>query len=272
MKKGTFFKMETIGDFLKHLGITIGAFFFIVVTYFYIYLPNATNHGDSVTVPDLAGMPSNKLDSFLKEADLRFVVNDSSFSDSFNPLEVIGQFPQAGSLVKPGRKIHVSIKRLHPPTVPLPGLVEQSLINAIATLKSNELKIGKIYYSPSPFSDLVMEMRVNGAIVEGGTRVNKGTVVDLVVGDGAGPNDLKAQNLVGMSLADALRLLSAFNLHQGNIIIPEDVDTTGMISFVFKQEPQAGDSVRVGDPVNLWIGPQGYVAKDTVETENGQDE
>jgi eukaryotic-like serine/threonine-protein kinase len=268
MKKGTFFKGETIGDFLKHLGITFGALFFIIITYFYLYLPNSTNHGDSIKVPDLAGMPSDKLDSFLKEADLRFEVSDSSFSDSFSPLEVIGQFPKAGSFVKPGRKIHVSINRLHPPTAPLPNLVEQSLINAIATLKSNELKIGKIYYAPSPFSDLVMEMRVNGAKMEGGTRVNKGSVVDLVVGDGAGPNDMRARSVVGMVLADALRLLSAFNLHQGDIIIPEDVDTTGIISYVFRQEPKAGDSVKVGDPVNLWIGPMGYVEKDTVDIAN----
>ena len=265
MKKGQFFKTETTGDFLKQLGISIGILFFIVIFYFYIYLPNATNHGDTVVVPDLMGMPSEKLEAYLSEANLRFEISDSAFSQDYNPLEVIQQFPHAGSLVKPERKIYVSINRVHPPTVPLPALVEQSLINATATLKSNGLKLGKVFYMPSPFSDLVLEMQVNGVKVETGIRVNKGTVVDLIVGDGAGPNDMKIGNFVDMDLKRALLTISGYNLHQGDIIIPDDVDTTGIVSYVFKQKPEAGDSVCVGDPVNLWIGPKGYVPKDSVE-------
>jgi len=260
-------KAESLGDFLKHVGISIGIFAFILVVYFYIYLPNSTNHGDSVMVPDLTGMPSEKLDSLLIDANLRFEVSDSSFSEDMKPLDVIRQFPRAGSLVKPGRKIYVSINRIHPPTVPLPAVVEQSLINAIATLKSNELKPGKIIYLPSPFSDLVMEMHVDGIKMETGARVPKGTVVDLWVGDGDGPNDLKLADFVGKDLESVLLLLSQYNLHQGDIIVPDGVDTTDIISFVFKQEPEAGDSVRVGDPVNLWIGPKDYDPSDTVEVD-----
>jgi beta-lactam-binding protein with PASTA domain len=267
MKKGLFFKTETLGDFLKHLGITLGILFFIAISYFYIYLPNATNHGDSVIVPDLAGLPSEKLDSFLTAANLRFEVGDSSFSDEYGPLEVIRQFPHAGSVVKPDRKIYVSINRVDPPTVPLPAIVEQSLINATATLKSNELKLGRIIYMPSPFSDLVLEMEIDGIKMEVGSRVAKGTTIDLIVGDGAGPNDLVVRNLVGMELKRALLMISALNLHQGDIIIPEDVDTTDIEIFVFKQLPLAGDSARVGDPVSLWIGPKDYTPKDSVDIE-----
>jgi beta-lactam-binding protein with PASTA domain len=198
---------------------------------------------------------------------LRFEISDSAFSADYDPLEVIRQFPKAGSAVKPNRKIYVSINRIHPPTVPLPAVVEQSLINASAILRSNELKLGKIIYIPSPFSELVLEMQIMGIKVESGMRVNKGTVVDLVVGDGAGPNDLTVRSLIGLDLASALQLLSALNLHQGNIIIPNDVDTTGVISYVLKHDPKAGDSVRVGDAVNLWIGPLDYVLKDSVDQE-----
>ena len=41
--------------------------------------------------------------------------------------------------------------------------------------------------------------------------------------------------------------------------IPLGMDTTGMEPFVYKQSPLKGDSVRVGDPIDLWIGPKGYV-------------
>ena len=264
----SFFQGDTIGNLLKHLGITFGTLAFIAICFFYIYLPNTTNHGDAVKVPDLMGLPSEKLDSLVAANDLRFEVGDSSYSDEFKPLAVIRQFPHAGSIVKPGRKIFVSINRVNPPTVPLPAVVDLSLINAIATLKSNELKPGKIFYRASPFPDLVLEMWLNGAKVEPETRVPKGTVVDLVVGDGAGPMDMVAKSVIGYTLDEARAILSASDLHLGNITIPNDVDTIGVVVFVLKQMPQPGDSVRVGDPINLWLGPKDYVLKDSVNTEN----
>ena len=260
--------METIGDFLRQAGVAVGILFFIVIIYFYIYLPNSTNHGDSVVVPDLTGMPSEQLESFLAEKDLRFEASDSTYSDQFNPLEVIRQFPPAGSEVKPNRKIFVSINRINPPTVLLPAVVEQSLINATAILKSNELKLGEIFYMPSPFSNFVLEMQVNGQKMEIGARVNKGTVVDLIVGDGDGPKDMILESFVGLDLKSALRKLSGYNLHQGDIAIPTDVlDTTGFVCFVVLQKPAAGDSVRVGDPINFWIAPKGYEVIDSLDVE-----
>lgn len=264
----SFFQGNSLGDLLRHIGITVGSLAFIAIIFFYIYLPNTTKHGDSVKVPDFTGLPSAKLDSAVAANDLRFEVGDSSYSDEYKPLDVIRQFPHAGSLVKPGRKIFVSINRVNPPTVPLPALIEISLINAIATLKSNELKPGFIYYQPSPFKELVLEIQIKGAKVEPGLRVPKGTVVDLIVGDGAGPNDMVARSVIGHTLEAAEKLLSEYNLNLGKVIIPADVDTTGMIVYVVKQKPEPGDSVRVGHPINLWLGPKDYVVKDSLDVEN----
>lgn len=262
-----FFKMESVGDFLKHLLVTGGILFLVVIGYFYVYLPNETNHGDKMIVPDLLGLSSEKLDSLLAEHSLRFEISDTAFSDEYKPLEIIRQFPHAGSTVKPNRKIYLTVNRINPPTLPLPKLEEQSLINAQAIIKSNDLKVGKIYYKASPFSDLVLEMQIDGIKVDSGMRVVKGTIIDLIVGDGAGPNDLEVGSYIGYDLKNALILIAAKNLHQGDIIIPEDVDTTGVEVIVFKQKPNPGDSVRVGHPIDLWIAPRGYTPKDSTDLE-----
>ena len=267
MGKSNLFKMETIGDWLKHLLIAGIILFIIIVCYFYILLPNSTNHGDRMIVPDLLGLSSGRLDSALKALNLRYEISDTAFSDEYKPLEVIRQFPHAGSVVKPDRKIFLTINRKTAPTLPLPDLAEQSLINAQAIIKSNELKLGKIVYKPSPFYDLVLEMQIDGIKVDSGMRVTKGTVVDLIVGDGAGPNDLEVGNFLGFNLEKALLFIAAQNLHQGDIIIPEDVDTTGLEIYVWKQEPNPGDSVRVGHPVKLWIGPRGYTPSDSTDVD-----
>jgi Uncharacterized protein conserved in bacteria len=256
------FKSDSVGGLVANLGITFGIIMIIAILYFFIYLPSATNHGESVTVPDLTGMNVAELERFLADHDLRYTVNDSSYSDELPPLAVLRQFPKEGSQVKLNRVIYVTLNRVTPPTLPVPDLVDRSLINAEVVLKSNELKRGRIIYEASQFQNLVLEMKMNGVTVLAGTRIPKGSTIDLVVGDGNGPADFAIGSLIGDSYERALFKLRGWNLHLGNVQIPEGVDTTGVESIVFKQFPISGDSVRVGDPVDIWIAPKGYKEPD----------
>ena len=251
-----YFKGDSVKDLLKHFGIVTGILLFFSIVYFYIYLPNVTNHGDFVQVPDLKGVKVEDLEKFLSDHKLRYSVNDSSYSDTLPPLSVLRQFPAPGSKVKENRIVYVSLNRVSPPTLPMPDL-EGSLLNAKAVLKSSELKLGLIYYKPSPFPT-VLEFRYRGVPIAPGHRLAKGSIIDLVVGDGDGPNDFTIGNLVGDSYEAALEKLSGWNLHLGKVEILEGADTTGVTPIVFKQFPIAGDSVRVGFPVDLWIAPNGY--------------
>jgi eukaryotic-like serine/threonine-protein kinase len=271
MKLRTPFKSSSLGGLLLSLGITFGTIMVLAIIYFYIYLPSITNHGESITVPDLKGMGVEELEVFLKDHELRYTINDSAYSSEFPPLVVLRQFPQPGTQVKINRVIYVSLNRVAPPTLPLPDLVDRSLVNADVVLKSVELKRGKILYVPSPFRNLVKEIRYEGKEIKAGTRITKGAVIDLVVGDGNGPADFTIGNLIGDSYETAKFKLMGWNLHLGNVQIPIDVDTTGVEPFVYKQSPEKGDSVRVGDPVDLWIGPKGYTEPEaeTEGEENG---
>ena len=258
MKNSPLFRGETIGHFLTALGTASGILLVILLIYFYIYLPGSTAHGDHLQVPDFRGLPSEKIDSAIEASGLRYEINDSSYNEDYGPLEISRQFPAPGSMVKPGRKIYVSINRTDPPTVPVPALADLSVINAQSILMSNGLRLGKIIYKPGPFNDLVMELAINGYTVHHGVRVPKGTYIDLVVSDGGGPRDFVLSNLTGLSYPSAMLMISSWNLHLGAVNIAEGIDTTGMETFVYKQDPLPGDSVRLGQPVNLWIGPKGY--------------
>ena len=231
---------------------------FITLVYFYIYLPNATNHGKSLTVPDLTGMNMEQAEKMLAEKSLRIAVNDSSYLEEAQPLSILKQFPATGEKVKEGRTIYVSINRTTPTTLPVPDLVDRSLINAEVVLKSNELRLGRVYYEASPFRNLVKEMRHEGRVIDAGTRIYKGSTIDLVVADGNASADFVVGNLIGNDYKTALLKLARWNLHLGTIEIPEGQDTTGLIPYVYKQLPVAGDSVRIGEPIHLWIASKGY--------------
>lgn len=252
-----YFKGDSVKDLLKHIGVVFGIVAFFCIIYFYIYLPNVTNHGETVEVPELKGIKIDDLEKFLKDHKLRYTVNDSSYSDSLPPLTVLRQYPTAGAKVKQNRAILITLNRVAPPTLPMPDLTG-SYDNAKAVLKSNELKLGRVWYEPSPFKNWVTEFRYAGKPIEPGTRLAKGSVIDLIIGDGNGPADFTIGNLVGDSYETAIEKLAGWNLHLGKVELAEGADTTGVKPFVFRQEPLAGDSVRVGDPVNLWLAERGY--------------
>jgi len=264
------FQLNTLGSLIINIGIALGLLAFLSLFYFYIYLPNSTNHGETITVPSLEGMNVDKIEDFLSGHDLRFEISDSSYSEDFPPLTVLQQFPKSGSKVKENRKIYITLNRVTPPTVPMPDLVDRSRINAEVVLKSNELRRGHIILEPSPFLNLVKEMRYMGKPIEEGTRVPKGAIIDLVVGDGNGRSDFRIGNLIGDSYETALFKLQGWNLHLGTVEIPAGVDTTGTSPVVYKQYPEINEQVRVGDPVDLWLAPPGYVEPDEEEDEESE--
>jgi beta-lactam-binding protein with PASTA domain len=52
------------------------------------------------------------------------------------------------------------------------------------------------------------------------------------------------------------------------VFIPDGVDTTGKVSIVYKQYPPAGDSVRVGDQIDLYIAPKDEIPEEELEADS----
>jgi eukaryotic-like serine/threonine-protein kinase len=251
------FQDNKIGSLLANLGMAGGSLLLLLMIYFYIYLPNVTHHGNHIEVPDFTGIDQQEIQKVADQYKLRILIEDSAYSSEFPPYTVIRQFPKAGAKVKENRLLYLTINRITPPTMPIPDLVDRSLINAEVVLKSNELVRGRITYEPDDFP-IVLKMIFKGKVVNAGTRVPKGSTIDLVVGDGNGSTNFVIGSLVGDSYDQALSKLAEWHLHVGRIEIAPGIDTTGTKTYVYKQEPEEGDSVRAGNPINLWIGPKNY--------------
>ncbi len=263
------FKKNTLGGILIHLLLTFSIILMLGVLYFYAYLPNATNHGETITVPNIEGKNLQEIEEFLAKHDLRYEVNDSSYSDQYPALTVLKQYPRAGSKVKENRKIYVSVNRINPPTVPMPNLVDVSIIGAEAILKANELKRGKIELTSWPFPT-VKEMKYKGRTIEPNARIAKGSVIDLVIGDG-GNKEVITPDVMGYSLEDAKIPINGSNLSIGNITLVSD--TLGGHAVILKQKPMAGENISVGDLVDLWIGKRGaHVSNEEEEDGDGDEE
>ena len=275
MRIWDFLKKSTLGTLLVNLAIAFFVLVVIMICYFYIYLPNTTCHDCSITVPDLAGMKLEELEGFLKEHELRFEVEDSVYHEEYPPLTVLRQFPKGGAIVKPNRIIYVSINPVMPPMVPMPDLANPSnttsRIGAEAILKSNGLKRGRIIQRPHVDLNLVLEMRYQGKKIETGTKIPKGSVIDLVVGDGNGPSDFVLGSITNDRYKLALFKLQGWDLRLGQVFIPDGIDTTGTDYIVYRQYPPAGDSVRVGDQIDLYIAPRDQIPEEALQEPDSVD-
>lgn len=243
---------STLGGILMSLLLACGSLFIIMILYFYAYLPQVTNHDETITVPNTVGLSYNELEEFLGKRDLRYEVSDSTYSGNYPPFTVLKQYPAAGAKVKENRVIYVSLNQLNPPQVPVPNLVDGSLIDADAVLKSNELKRGKIELVSGPFQ-IVKSMKYKGHPIQPGERVPKGSAIDLVVMDG-GNDCFDVPDIAGRLVDDAIFVLQGTNLNPETTLA---ADTTGIVAVVLKQKPAPGETVCVGDIVTIWIGPAG---------------
>jgi eukaryotic-like serine/threonine-protein kinase len=245
-------KNNTLAGVLLHLVLAVTTFVVLAIVYFYVYLPKSTNHGETITVPNIEGKSLDELDEELGSRALRYEVSDSSYSEKHDPLTVIKQYPHAGAKVKEGRKIFVSINRANPPSVPVPDLINGSVVNAEAVLRSNQLRRGKIEVVPGQFN-VVKAMKYKGTLIPPSTRVPKGSTIDLIVESGK-DNDIGLPDMVGMEFDEAHVLILGLGLSLDPILVG---DTLQKKPVVLKQNPGPGENMTPGDVVELWIGAQG---------------
>jgi beta-lactam-binding protein with PASTA domain len=244
-------KANSIKDLFIHLAIIIGVASVLILGFFYVYLPITTNHGESITVPDLYGVEMSELEEFLLDRDLRYEITpDSGYSAEFSPFAVLTQTPAAGQKVKENRKIYLSINAKNPPTVKMPNLVDGSLKNAQMVLDSYGLILGEIEYEAHEFQNAVLGQNLAGKAIEAGTYISKGSAVDLVIGNGLG-RAFAMPELLDLSQEEAEFLIKGSGLRLGTVHTRKAEDkATGT---VVHQYPAVGNSVRTGSRIDIWI-------------------
>lgn len=80
----------------------------------YLSIALFTKHGRNETVPRVENMTYTQAISELHEKGLKVDIRDSLYREDVKPGYVIEQFPKAGSVVKPGRKVFLYINAVHP--------------------------------------------------------------------------------------------------------------------------------------------------------------
>lgn len=213
-----------------------------------------TEHGESVMVPDLRGQTVDQVDAFLNEKKLNYLVYDSTYVVGKQALEVLEQDPPAGSKVKEERRIYLTVNAETAPEVKLPNLKDASLKDARLQLENKGLRMGKIVYRPHIWN-VVMETRYQGKVVKPGYELQKGSKVDIIVGDGKGVNTFTVQSFENLSFEEASAAIQLVGLRLGKV--NRDLLRGGTKGYVYRQYPPAGSKVGKRESIDLWLTPVG---------------
>ena len=159
-----------------------------------------------VTVPDFSGMDWQQAQAEQSAAQLS-IVWDARYSAQAEGT-IIAQKPAAGSTVKQGQKLVLSVSK-GPNTIAVPDLKSQSRADAIQALRDTGFTVAVDYIRNDP------TLQADTVILQfpaAGTALEAGNCVNLTVARAVPDPFRQVPSLLGMSVAEARRRLAIVEL------------------------------------------------------------
>jgi beta-lactam-binding protein with PASTA domain len=222
-----------------------------------IWLNFYTRHGQSRPVPDFIGLSTEQAARQARKNKVRFQIIDSVYTSDVPRGCIAEQNPKPGFKVKKWRNIILTLNAFNPEMVAMPNLVDIPKRQAIALIESAGLEVGSLRYIPDISLDVVIEQLHNGKEIEAGDSLQKGSIIDLVLGKGLSNQRTSVPDLIGLSLGSAKnRILGASltlvtSVFDNSIISGKDSAN----AFVYKQNPDysADATLQLGSSIYLWL-------------------
>jgi len=242
--------------FLKNLGfsiiIVVGAIMILL-----IWMNFYTRHGQARPVPDFVGLTMDQTAKLAKKSRLRYQVIDSIYTTAVPRGCIAEQNPKPGFKVKKWRNVVLTINAFHPEMVAMPNLIDLPKRQAILLVESSGLEIGLLKYRPDLSIDVVIDQLYNGKKINEKDSLQKGSVIDLVLGKGLSNQRTSVPDLMGMKLDPAKNKILISSLNLGTFVydntIKKGPDTIN--AFVYKQIPEfkTDATLQLGSAIYLWL-------------------
>ena len=242
--------------FFGHLGIATAVGIILILAVL-LWLRIYTHHGQAITVPDLTALTTDEVGDVTTSRHLRYEVVDSVFSTELPRGTVLKQNPKANSRVKKDRKIFLTMNAVNPEMVSMPALVGLSNRQARLALQNAGLILGDISYQPDYARNNVLQQMHSGSVINEGTEITKGTIIDLVLGMGPSSETTRIPDLIGVGLEAATEMIADYYLNIGAITYDESMENAedSSAAFIWRQYPEFEEFSRLnmGMEVDIWL-------------------
>ena len=214
---------------------------YFLYSYFFSDLFSRT---EEVEVPQTVGQYYENFDQS-QYPDLTFEVTDWRASDAYESGYVIDQSANAGTMVKVGSKIELTLSTGIESNV-MPNVVNLPLENAQDYLNSLPITLSiSVDYQES---DVYTAGYIIRTIPERNEPLTDGQSVTLVVSTGVPVELVKVPTLIGSDVDDAIATIKAAGLGDGMIKYVDSDLPEGTVTF---QSIDAGEEVKAGTVINL---------------------
>lgn len=242
--------------FLKHLGLAV-VIIVGVVMILLLWLNIYTRHGQQRAVPDFFGLNMEQTTALAKKSRMKFTVIDSVYTSIVPRGCIAEQNPKPGFKVKKWRNISLTINAFRPEMVAMPDLINLPLRQAVALIDGSGLVLGRKTYKPDLSIDVVLIQLNNGKEITPNDSLQKGSVIDLVLGKGYTSQRTGVPNLIGMKLDPATDRINSTSLNLGTCTFDNTIvnGEDSLNAFVFKQYPEFREesTIPFGDLMYLWL-------------------
>ena len=148
-----------------------------------------TRHGEGVKVPKLEGMDIDKARSLMEDYGLNVMVSDSGYNKQMAANSILMQNPGAGTMVKGGHTIYVTVNSPSSPSFPIPDVVDNSSYReAEAKLTALGFKLMPPEEVPGE-KDWVYGILCKGRRVAAGDHISIDNPLTLLIGSGTYDSD-----------------------------------------------------------------------------------
>ena len=213
-----------------------------------------TRHNKYIEVPDLEELTLDEARQLIRRKDMRIEVDYSLYVAALDPGTVLEQQPAAGTRVKPGRRIYVTVNATQQRIVDVPYVAGYSLRQAWNILATAGFRIERLEYVSDIATNNVLEQRVGSRRVtpEHPVQARMGSGVVLVLGRAADAARVTVPRVVGLTLREAESRIWDAGLNVGGIEQDEGIDQkTIRQARVWRQTPDQGSMASLGSRVTL---------------------
>ncbi|MBR5834626.1 MAG: PASTA domain-containing protein [Bacteroidales bacterium] len=222
-----------------------------------VFLNVVTQHNKELSVPDFTNLTVEEARLEADAAGVRVEVTDSVFVKRMKRGAVYRQNPTAGSKVKEGRRVVLTINAVNAKKVTMPNLVGLSLRQAKAELMSRGLVLNRLVYVQDMATNNVLRQLKGNREIEPGTMIDSESLIDLVLGLNDLDNKAYVPDVTGLKNLSAVEAIFDHSLNIKDLKFDETVKDydDSLSAMVYRQEPEPSDSVTVamGDAVMLYL-------------------
>ncbi len=153
-----------------------------------LFLKIWTHHGDDATVPEIKDMTYARASATLDAAGLAIEISDSIYDTTIPAGTVVESWPKAGSQVKRGRSVYVTVTAFSPKHVtlsmPVTGVSVRQAVSYLNALGITGIRFVNV---PSQYPDLVESAHADGRPLGVGSMIPVNASVVLEVGTYVAP-------------------------------------------------------------------------------------